>query len=326
MYLAKIAMDIEAKHMPADESGVRIAELDEISYRKKLWSHTPITDFWRVGRGYAKRLAEKGLYTMGDVARCSLGGDDDYYNEELLYQMFGVNAELLIDHAWGYEPCTMADIKSYKPEANSQSIGQVLTRPYSCDQARTIIREMTDELSLRLHEKGLVTDQLVLTVGYDIENLTDPERAKKYTGPITVDHYGRAVPKHAHGTFNLPEFTDSTSQMVEGMVELFDRIIDPELLVRRMYVVAGRVMYASEVKRQKASYEQLSFFSKTGDFLADGNERDEDESKKERERAIQDAVLSIKSRYGKNAILKGTSYTEGATGRERNAQIGGHKA
>ncbi|MCR5097516.1 MAG: Y-family DNA polymerase [Lachnospiraceae bacterium] len=326
MYLAKIAMDIEAKHMPADENGVRIAELDEMSYRKNLWSHTPITDFWRVGRGYAKKLASKGMYTMGDVARCSLGDEGDYHNEDLLYKMFGVNAELLIDHAWGYEPCTMKDIKSYRPEANSQSIGQVLTEPYTCDKARIIIREMTDELSLRLHEKKLVTDQLVLTVGYDIENLKDPDRAKKYTGEITVDHYGRLVPKHAHGTMNLGGFTNSTTQMVQKMVELYDRIIDPELLVRRMYVVAGRVMYESEVKRRTAEYDQLSFFDKNGQFIADTDSPQKEEQADERERAIQDAVLKIKNRYGKNAILKGTSYTEGATGRERNSQIGGHKA
>ncbi len=326
MYLAKIAMDIEAKHMTPDENGVRIAELDEMSYRRNLWSHTPITDFWRVGKGYARRLAQKGMYTMGDVARCSLGKDDDYYNEDLLYKMFGVNAELLIDHAWGYEPCTMEDIKSYKPEANSQSIGQVLTGPYTCDKARTIIREMTDELSLRLHEKKLVTDQLVLTVGYDIENLNDPDRAKRYTGEITVDYYGRLVPKHAHGTLNLNSFTNSTTVMVEKMVELFDRIIDPDLLVRRMYVVAGRVLYESEVKKRTAEYEQLSFFDKNGQFMVDVNESSKEDEADEREKAIQDAVLKIKNRYGKNAILKGTSYTEGATGRERNAQIGGHKA
>ncbi len=326
MYLAKIAMDIEAKHMPADENGVRIAELDEMSYREKLWSHTPITDFWRVGRGYARRLAEKGMYTMGDVARCSLGGEDDFHNEELLYRLFGVNAELLIDHAWGYEPCTMADIKSYKPEANSQSIGQVLTEPYTNEKARIIVREMADELSLRLHEKKLVTDQLVLTVGYDVENLTDPDRAKKYKGEITVDYYGRMVPKHAHGTQNLSDFTNSTTRMVEGMVELFDRITDPQLLVRRMYVVAGRVLFESEVKRQRTEYDQLSFFDKNGNFTVDTKTAGEEDETQKRERAIQDAVLAIKNRYGKNAILKGTSYTEGATGRDRNAQIGGHKA
>ncbi len=325
LYLAKIAMDIEAKHMNADEYGVRIAQLDEKSYRQKLWSHTPITDFWRVGKGYARKLASKGLYTMGDVARCSLGGDDDYYNEELLYQMFGVNAELLIDHAWGVEPCTMADIKSYKPEANSQSIGQVLQEPYSFEKARIIVREMTDELSLRLHEKGLLTDQLVLTVGYDIENLTDPQIADKYKGEITVDHYGRYVPKHAHGTHNLTEFTNSTTIMVEGMVALFERIVDPDLLVRRIYVVAGRVMYESQVKKRAESYNQISFFDKDGNFMAEEQKPKEDEAKK-REKAMQDAVLSIKKRYGKNAILKGTSYTEGATGRDRNSQIGGHRA
>ena len=326
LYLAKIAMDIEAKHMPADENGVRIAELDEESYKRRLWGHTPITDFWRVGRGYARRLAEKGMYTMGDVARCSLGRDEDFYNEALLYKMFGVNAELLIDHAWGIEPCTMADIKSYKPESNSMSIGQVLQEPYQYDKALIIVREMTEELSLRLHEKKIVTDQLVLTVGYDIENLKDPDRAKKYTGEVTADHYGRLVPKHGHGTQNLLEFTDSTTVMVDNMVSLFERIADPALLVRRIYVVASRVMRASDLKKQKAKYDQLSFFTPDGKFITDTVEIAKEDDKKRKEQAIQDALLSIKSRYGKNAILRGTSYKEGATGRDRNAQIGGHKA
>ncbi len=325
LFLAKIAMDVEAKKMPADENGVRIAELDEKSYRRKMWGHTPITDFWRVGRGYARRLAEKGMYTMGDVARCSLGGENDYYNEDLLYKMFGVNAELLIDHAWGYEPCTMADIKNYKPETNSQSIGQVLKEPYTFDKARIVVREMTEELSMRLHDKKLVTDQLVLTVGYDILNLTDPDRAAAYHGEVHADYYGRLVPKHAHGTFNLRDFTDSSWQMVEGMIGLFDRIVDPDLLVRRMYVVSGRVMRASDVKKQKESYEQLSFFGPDGSFIEADKQAEEDEKTK-KEQAVMDAVLSIKKRYGKNAILRGTSFTEGATARERNSQIGGHKA
>ena len=325
MYLAKIAMDIDAKHIPADENGVRISQLDERSYRIRLWDHMPITDFWRVGRGYARRLAEKGMYTMGDVARCSVGGEDDYYNEKLLYKMFGVNAELLIDHAWGYEPCTMANIKSYKPEANSQSIGQVLQEPYSCQNARTVVREMIEELALRLHEKKLLTNQLVLTLGYDIENLRDPDRAAAYHGEIHIDRYGRLVPKHAHGTYNLPDFTDSVNRLISGMMELFDRIVDPSLLVRRMYVVAGRVMRRSEVKARKEAYDQLSFFTPEGQFIMDQNDSKKEDEKR-RDEALADAVLSIKKRYGKNAILRGTSYTEGATGRERNAQIGGHKA
>ena len=325
MYLAKVAMDIDAKHIPADENGVRISQLDEKSYRMRLWDHTPITDFWRVGRGYARRLTEKGLYTMGDIARCSLGGDDDYYNEKLLYSMFGVNAELLIDHAWGYEPCTMEEIKRYKPSANSMSIGQVLQCAYPSDRARIVVREMIEELSLRLHAKKLLTDQLVLTVGYDIDNLTDPDRARAYRGEVHVDRYGRLGPKHAHGTYNLPGFTDSGSRITEGMMELYNRIVDPELLVRRMYVVAGRVMRASDVKKSRESYEQLSFFTPGGQFVMDVDAKVEEE-KRQRDDALADAVLSIKKRYGKNAILKGTSYREGATGRERNNQIGGHKA
>ena len=218
MYLAKVAMDIDAKHMDADENGVRISELDEMSYRERLWDHTPITDFWRVGKGYARRLAEKGMYTMGDVARCSLGGENDYYNEKLLFKLFGVNAELLIDHAWGYEPCTMEAIKAYRPEANSMSIGQVLQEPYTCEKARVVVREMIEELSLRLHKKKIVTNQLVLTVGYDIENLSDPDRAAAYHGEVHADYYGRLVPKHAHGTYNLPEITDSSNTLIDGMM------------------------------------------------------------------------------------------------------------
>ena len=322
LYLSKIAMDIVAKHMPADEDGVRIAELDEMKYRKLLWTHQPLTDFWRVGPGYARKLEENGLFTMGDVARCSLGKATDFYNEDLLYRLFGINAELLIDHAWGWEPCTIADIKAYKPESNSISSGQVLQCPYNFDKGKLIVREMTDLLVLDLVDKGLVTDQMVLTVGYDIECLTNPEIRRKYHGPVTRDHYGRQVPKAAHGSINLEAPTSSTRRITEAVMELYDRIVDRNLLVRRMYVVANRVMDESSVKAG-AEPEQLELFT---DYEALEKEREAEETALNREKNMQKAVLEIKKKYGKNAILKGMNLEEGAMTIERNRQIGGHKA
>lgn len=322
LYLSKIAMDIVAKHMPADEDGVRIAELDEMKYRKLLWIHQPLTDFWRVGQGYARKLEENGLFTMGDVARCSLGKATDFYNEDLLYRLFGINAELLIDHAWGWEPCTIADIKAYKPESNSISSGQVLQCPYNFDKGKLIVREMTDLLILDLVDKGLVTDQMVLTVGYDIECLTNPEIRKKYHGPVTRDHYGRQVPKAAHGSINLGAPTSSTRRITEAVMELYDRIVDRNLLVRRMYVVANRVMDENSVKAG-AEPEQLELFT---DYEALEKERKAEETVLNREKNMQKAVLEIKKKYGKNAILKGMNLEEGAMTIERNRQIGGHKA
>ncbi|MCH5337857.1 MAG: DNA methylase [Acetatifactor sp.] len=322
LYLSKIAMDIVAKHMPADEDGVRIAELDEMKYRQLLWTHQPLTDFWRVGQGYARKLEENGLFTMGDVARCSLGKATDFYNEDLLYRLFGINAELLIDHAWGWEPCTIADIKAYKPESNSISSGQVLQCPYNFDKGKLIVREMTDLLVLDLVDKGLVTDQMVLTVGYDIECLTNPEIRRKYHGPVTRDHYGRQVPKAAHGSINLEAPTSSTRRITEAVMELYDRIVDRNLLVRRMYVVANRVMDESSVKAG-AEPEQLELFT---DYEALEKEREAEETALKREKNMQKAVLEIKKKYGKNAILKGMNLEEGAMTIERNRQIGGHKA
>ena len=250
LYLAKVAMDIWAKHTQPDQNGVRVAELDEMSYRKLLWDHRPLTDFWRVGPGYAKRLEAQGLYTMGDIARCSIGSPADYYNEELLYRMFGVSAELLIDHAWGYEPVTMADIKAYKPEAKSVGSGQVLTCPYEFDKARTVAWEMADQLALDLVGQRLVTNQLTLTVGYDIENLRDSERRKQYRGAVTTDRYGRQIPKHAHGTVNLEEYTASSKRITSAALELFDRVVDKTLLIRRMYLTANRVTAEDSVPRK----------------------------------------------------------------------------
>lgn len=322
LYLAKIAMDIEAKHIAPDEDGVRIAELDERSYRRNLWTHRPLTDFWRVGRGYEKKLEEHGLFTMGDVARCSIGRETDYYNEELLYKLFGVNAELLIDHAWGWEPCTMADVKAYKPESNSLGSGQVLQCPYPYEKARLIVREMTELLVLDLVDKGLVTDQVVLTVGYDRENLSDPEIRRQYKGAVTTDPYGRKIPKHAHGTANLDRPTSSTRLIMDAVMELFERIVDQKLLVRRVNITANHVIPEGDAV-STGSYEQLDLFT---DYAAEQQKRKVDEDALEREKRMQQAMLSIKKKFGKNAILKGMNLEEGATTLERNKQIGGHKA
>ena len=322
LYLAKVAMDIQAKHIPADENGVRIAQLDEKSYRRLLWEHTPLTDFWRVGRGYAKKLEAHGLYTMGDIARCSLGKPGDIYNEELLYRLFGVNAELLIDHAWGWEPCTIADIKAYKPAATSIGSGQVLHRATGFAEARLVVREMADQLVLDLVDKKLMTKQLVLTVGYDIENLTDPQRRKCYCGAVTTDRYGRSVPKHAHGTANLAHFTSSTKLILEAVTALYDRIADENLLVRRVNLTANTVL-DEQAAQEREACEQLDFFSITQEAQT---QQAEEEKQLARERKRQEAMLAIKKKFGKNAIVKGMDLQEGATTMERNRQIGGHKA
>lgn len=322
MYLAKVAMDIVAKKISADENGVRIAQLDEITYRKLLWNHVPLTDFWRVGRGYAKKLMQNGLNTMGDIARCSLGGANEYHNEALLYKLFGVNAELLIDHAWGWEPTTIAQIKAYTPQKNSLGSGQVLQCAYTVDKARLIVKEMTDLLVLDLVDKRLVTDQIVLTVGYDVESLSNPDIRKKYHGEVTVDYYGRQVPKHAHGTATLPALTSSTKVIMEAVVELYDRIIHPDLLVRRINVCAGRVV-SEEKATESESFEQLNLFT---DYQALEQKRKEEKQELEKEKRIQHAILDIQKKFGKNALLKGMNLEEGAMTKERNGQIGGHKA
>ena len=322
MYLCKIAMDIVAKHIEPDKNGVRIAVLDEMSYRRKLWSHRPITDFWRVGNGYAKKLEAHGLYTMGDIARCSIGKPNELYNEELLYKLFGINAELLIDHAWGYEPCTMEQVKAYKPETNSVSSGQVLHCPYDYDKAKLIVKEMTDQMVLDLVDKGLVTDQLVLTIGYDIENLSNPNLKNQYKSEITIDRYGRKVPKHAHGTANLKKKTSSTRLITNAVMDLYDRIVDEHLLVRRITITANKLVDEKSVK-QENEYQQLDLFT---DYEAQRKKQAEEEEKLERERRMQEAMLSIKKKFGKNAVLKGMNLEEGATAKDRNEQIGGHKA
>lgn len=324
LYLCKVAMDIVAKHVEADQDGVRVAELDERTYRELLWDHRPLTDFWRVGSGYARKLEQNGLFTMGDIARCSLGKDNEFYNEDLLYRLFGINAELLIDHAWGWEPVTIADIKAYKPETNSLCSGQVLQSPYDFQKARLVVREMTELLVMDLVGKGLVTDQIVLTLGYDVENLKDPERRRNYHGEITVDRYGREVPKHAHGTANLGGPTSSTRKILEKTLELFDRIAAPQLLVRRLNVTANHLLEEKSLEKQP-SFEQMELFRDFG-MDQDGAERENEKAFREREKKMQQAVLDIQSKYGRNAVLKGADLTEGATTRERNLQIGGHKA
>lgn len=319
LYLCKIAMDIVAKHIPPNSEGVRIAQLNEMSYRKLLWTHRPLSDFWRVGKGYEKKLAEAGLYTMGDIARCSVGSESDYYNEDLLYRMFGVNAELLIDHAWGWEPCTIAEIKAYKPSTNSISSGQVLSEPYTNEKARLIVWEMTDLLALDLTEKGLVSDQIVLTIGYDIKNLADAASQKNYHGEITTDRYGRKVPKHAHGTINLDRQTASSRLMTEAALSLYDRITDKELLVRRITVAACHVNDESSAAHTQ-KYRQLTLFDN------EPAEEDHREQALEKEKKMQKAMIEIKKKYGKNAILKGINLEDGATAKARNSQIGGHRA
>ncbi len=320
LYLAKIAMDIVAKHIPADKDGVRIAQIDEMSYRKLLWNHQPITDFWRVGKGYAKKLVENGIYTMGDVARCSLGKPNEFHNEALLYKLFGINAELLIDHAWGYEPCTIKDIKNYKPSTNSISSGQVLHCAYNFKAARLVVQEMTDLLVLDLVDKNLVTDQIVLTIGYDIENLTNPKI--KYKGEITTDNYGRKIPKHAHGTANIGRQTSSSKMIISAVTQLYNKIVNPDLLIRRITVTANRVIDEKDIKPDVTSH-QLDLFT---DYEAEEKQREKENAELKKEKQMQKAVLDIKKKFGKNAILKGMNLEEGATAVQRNSQIGGHKA
>lgn len=317
LYLCKVAMDIVAKHIPADKNGVRIAELDEMRYRETMWSHQPLTDFWRVGRGYARKLESHGMFTMGDVARMS------ETNEDLLYQLFGKNAELLIDHAWGWEPCTIEAVKAYRPADSSLGSGQVLHCPYTAEKARLVLREMAELLALDLVSKKMVTDQIVVTVGFDIENLTDPGRRQRYHGSIVKDHYGREIPKHAHGTEKLAAYTSSTKKIMEAASALFDRIVDSALLVRRLNIVAGHVISERDVPVQQNEGEQMDLFT---DYAALDAQRKQEQAALAKERKMQETMLSIKNKFGKNAILKGMNLEDGATAKDRNAQIGGHRA
>lgn len=316
MYLAKVAMDITAKKMPADENGVRIAELDEMSYRRELWTHRPLTDFWMVGRGISKKLEDNYMFTMGDVARCS------QYNEAKLYKLFGVNAELLIDRAWGWEPTTIADVKAYRPSSNSLSMGQVLHKPYTYEMARVIVREMIDQHVLDMVEKGIVTDQIVMTIGYDIENLTDSTIRAQYHGEVTTDFYGRKVPKHAYGTANLKRKTSSSRIITDATMDLFDRIVDHNLLIRRINIAACKLARERDLPKEREP-EQFTLFEDPEAMLL---REQEEEATLESEKRMQKAILEIRKRYGKNAILKGMNFQECATARERNGQVGGHRA
>lgn len=314
MYLCKVAMDIVAKRMKPDEHGARIAELDEMSYRRILWEHRPLTDFWRVGRGYTKKLESHGIYTMGDVALTSVK------NEDLLYKLFGINAELLIDHAWGYEPCTIADIKAYKPMSKSLNSGQVLHCPYDAEGGRLIVREMCDLLVLDMVDKGVATNQLTLTIGYDADSLKNPSRP--YLGEVTVDYYGRAIPKHAHGSVNFPLHTSSTEEIMEGVLKLYDRIINPNLLIRRVNISANNLIRESE-RCDDIENEQMDLFT---DYDKKDREKKAKKARYDREKSKQNALIAIKKKYGGNAVLRGMNLTEGATTIDRNKQIGGHKA
>ena len=316
LYLCKVAMDITAKHIPADKDGVRIAELDEMSYRRLLWDHKPLTDFWRVGKGISKKLEQNYMFTMGDVARCSV------YNEDLLYKLFGINAELLIDHAWGWEPCTIADIKAYKPSTNCLSSGQVLHCPYDFEKAKIVLKEMLEALSLDLVEKKLVTDQIVLTVGYDIENLTDAKRREAFKGEIKTDFYGRQIPKHARGTANIGRKTASTRLITDAVLKAYDENVDKKLLIRRINITANRVVPEATLSQTPAPY-QLSLFE---DYEETEKQKAKEDAELEKERRIQETLIGIKNKFGKNAILKGLNLQEGATAKDRNEQIGGHKA
>ena len=316
MFLCKVAMDIVAKHIPADKNGVRIAELDEQSYREKLWDHRPLTDIWRVGRGIAQRLYSYGIDTMGKIARCSI------HQEELLYKLFGVNAELLIDHAWGWEPCTMEMVKAYRPEHSSMSSGQVLQEPYSFRKTRVVVQEMIDAIALDLVEKRYVTDQLVLHVSYDRESLTSPA-GKSYTGPVTVDWYGRKVPKSSHGTANLHRYTSSTRLIAKAVLALYDEIVDKRLLVRRLSISTNHVISEEQMKQKAHNPVELDMFT---DYEAIRREKQVEDAELTRERKIQETIINIKKRFGKNSMLRGLNFDEGSTARERNKQIGGHKA
>lgn len=316
LYLAKVAMDIVAKKMPPDKDGVRIAELDEMTYRKELWHHQPLTDFWRVGRGLAKSLAQYGIFTMGDVARHSI------VNDNLLYRLFGVNAELLIDHAWGWEPVTIADVKAYRPENKSMSSGQVLQEPYTADKARTVVLEMADSVSFDLLEEKLVTDQIVLTIGYDVESLRDSAISSYYKGKIKTDFYGRNVPEHSHGTINFEMPTSSSSIIIEKVATLFDRIVNPKLYVRRLTLSINHLVSEDKINKNKYA-RQLDLFS---DYEEETKKKELEKERLSKERKRQEAMLSLRKKFGKNAVLRGLNYAEGATQKDRNRQIGGHKA
>jgi len=316
LYLCKVAMDIVAKHMPADKDGVRIAYLDEKLYKEQLWDHLPLTDFWRIGKGIETRLNNLGLYTLGDVARCSIN------KEDILYKEFGINAELLIDHAWGIEPCTMKEIKTYRPMAKSLSKGQVLARPYRYDEVRTVVKEMCDDLILDMVEQGYITDEIVLTIGYDIINLKEEAIYGYSSIVVKKDYYGREAPKSGHGTVRLEEKTSSTTIIMDKTLELFERITNPDYLVRRINICFANLSLAKD-KKQVDLIQQFSLFE---DAEVAAKRKDQERKDLVKEKKLQEAIITIKNKYGKNSLLKGTNFEQGATQRDRNKFIGGHKA
>ncbi len=320
MYLAKVAMDIVAKKLPADNDGVRIAELDEMSYRKMLWNHKPLKDFWRIGPGYVKRLESLGLYTMGDIAKCSVGPADEFYNEDLLYKEFGINAELLIDHAWGIEPVTIQDVKKYKPKNTSISTGQVLSCAYTYDKAKLIVKEITELLSLDLVKKDLLTNQLSLSIGYDYESLTNQNI--KYIGPVETDYYGRTIPKGVHSSINLEDYSSSTEELIKSIILLYKNIVNKNLLIRRITISANSLINKTQYNKN-VKYQQLSLFDNLDEIKQNENKKIQ---RSEKEQRLQKAIINIKGKYGKNAIIKGMNLEDGGTTIERNNQIGGHKS
>lgn len=317
MYLCKVAMDIVAKHLPADADGVRIACLDEETYRRELWDHRPLTDFWRIGKGTMHKLETHGMHTMGEVARMSV------ISENFLFRLFGVNAELLIDHAWGWEPCTIEAVKAYRPATHSLSSGQVLMSPYPTEKARIVVREMAEAVALDLLDKRLVANHLTLSIGYDRESLNDPETRMDYEGQIVTDHYGRNVPKPAHGSRKLERHTCSARRISETILEIFDSIVNPILLVRRITIAAGNAIPEDSVEEKKKEVGERDMFT---DYEALERQRKTEEEALMKERKMMETTLKIKKKFGKNAFLKGTDLEEGATARDRNSQIGGHKA
>ena len=316
LFLCKVAMDIVAKHIPADKDGVRIAELDEQGFRENLWEHRPLTDFWSIGHGTASRLESRGMRTLGDVARMSV------QNEDVLYRLFGIKAELIIDHAWGWEPVTIPDIKAYRPDSNSLSSGQVLKEPYDFDKAKLVAKEMTDILVLSLAEKHLMTDQMVLHVGYDTVNLATPELKRAYKGPTKINHYGREVPKSGHGSVNLGKYSSSSNLIIEAVADLFDRVVDRNLFIRRINVTANHVLNETEVPQDQVEEEQLDLFESSAERK---QKQEEEQAKLDKEKRLQRAILDIKKKMGKNAMLRGMNLLEGATAKERNQQVGGHR-
>ncbi len=317
LYLAKVAMDILAKHVKPDAQGARIAYLDENLYRRQLWTHQPITDFWRVGVGTARRLEKLGLHTMGDIARCSLGSTMEAMNEDLLYQEFGINAELLIDHAWGKETCTIKEIKQFEPKAHSFQSGQVLACPYTNEKARLIVKEMVDQLVLDMTAKNISCRAVVLSIGYDIENI---KKCPQYVDSIVTDWYGRQLPKSVHGGVRFDKHVNSETMIMHAVLRIFDQITDPHLTIRRIYIGAEDVV-DNQTAENEHTYRQMDLFSDTS---YEEEQALEDAQKKDLK--LQQTINTIRQKFGKNSVVKLMNLEEDARQMERNDEIGGHRA